>query len=83
MKLNAEFPFILAVQEMTRTGAIEHSLRVFNWMKVQKCYRARTDIYNYMIWLHARHQRADNARGLFYEMQEWRSGNFEVVCLKP
>ncbi len=60
-------------QEMTRTGALEHSIRVFNWMKAQRCYRARNDIYNNMIWLHARHQRAEQARGLFFEMQEWRS----------
>jgi hypothetical protein len=60
-------------QEMTRTGALEHSIRVFNWMKAQRCYRARNDIYNNMIWLHARHQSAEQARGLFFEMQEWRS----------
>lgn len=66
--------FPALISEITRTGAIEHSIRVFNWMKNQKCYRARTDIYNCMIWLHARHQRADHARGLFFEMQEWRSG---------
>lgn len=44
-------------------------------MKNQRCYRARTDIYNCMIWLHARHQWAERARSLFSEMQEWRSGN--------
>jgi hypothetical protein len=65
------FPPLIA--EMTRTGALEHSIRVFNWMKAQRCYRARNDIYNNMIWLHARHQRAEQARGLFFEMQEWRS----------
>lgn len=67
-------------QEMTRTGALEHSIRVFNWMKAQRCYRARNDIYNNMIWLHARHQRADQARGLFFEMQEWRSAAI-LFCL--
>jgi pentatricopeptide repeat protein len=64
------FPPLIA--EMARTGALEHSIRVFNWMKAQRCYRARNDIYNNMIWLHARHQRAEQARGLFFEMQEWR-----------
>lgn len=53
-------------------GSIEHSIQVFNWMKNQKNYCARSDIYNMMIRLHARHNRVDQARGLFFEMQKWR-----------
>lgn len=41
-------------------------------MKNQKNYCPRNDIYNMMIRLHARHNRTDQARGLFFEMQEWR-----------
>ncbi|MBA0754702.1 hypothetical protein Gogos_019852, partial [Gossypium gossypioides] len=58
--------------ELTQRGAIEHSIKVFEWMKRQKNYCARTDIYNMMIRLHARHKRTDQARGLFFEMQKWR-----------
>ncbi|KAJ0044041.1 hypothetical protein Pint_17868 [Pistacia integerrima] len=64
------FPFL--IKELTQRGAIEHSVQVFNWMKNQKNYCARNDIYNMMIRLHARHNRTDKARGLFFEMQEWR-----------
>ncbi|KAJ7569991.1 hypothetical protein O6H91_01G102700 [Diphasiastrum complanatum] len=60
------------IKEFTNTGALKHSVKVFGWMKDQQCYRARNDIYNMMIWLHARHQRVDQARGLFFEMQKWR-----------
>lgn len=57
------------MQELTRTGAINHSNRVFNWMKNQELYRARTDIYNEMICLHARHDRLDYVRRIFKEMK--------------
>ncbi|BBM97643.1 protein MpPPR_32 [Marchantia polymorpha subsp. ruderalis] len=60
------------IKAVTSTGALNHSVRVFNWMKNQRCYRARNDIYNSMIWLYARHQRVDGARSLHAEMQEWR-----------
>lgn len=59
-------------KEITQTGSLEHSVHVFSWMKNQKNYCARNDIYNMMIRLHARHNRIDQARGLFFEMQEWR-----------
>jgi pentatricopeptide repeat protein len=61
-----------SMQAMTRTGALNHSARVFSWIKNQRCYRARNDIYNLMIWLYARHYRVDAARALWKEMQEWR-----------
>ncbi|KAA3457122.1 pentatricopeptide repeat-containing protein isoform X1 [Gossypium australe] len=64
------FPFL--IKELTQRGAIEHSIKVFEWMKKQMNYCARTDIYNMMIRLHARHKRTDQARGLFFEMQKWR-----------
>ncbi|KAG4204180.1 hypothetical protein ERO13_A04G032500v2 [Gossypium hirsutum] len=64
------FPFL--IKELTQRGAIEHSIKVFEWMKKQKNYCARTDIYNMMIRLHGRHKRTDRARGLFFEMQKWR-----------
>lgn len=63
--------FSFSSQEITNTGSIEHGIQVFNWMKNQKNYCARTDIYNMMIRLHARHNRIDQARGLFFEMQKW------------
>ncbi|KAI3869685.1 hypothetical protein MKX03_011882 [Papaver bracteatum] len=62
----------LLVQEITKLGAIEHSVEVFRWMKNQKNYCARNDIYNMMIRLYGRHNHIDQARGLFFEMQEWR-----------
>ncbi|CAM8907888.1 unnamed protein product [Rhodiola kirilowii] len=64
--------FPVLIREITQRGSIEHSNHVFRWMKNQKNYVARTDIYNMMIRLHARHNRTDQARGLFFEMQEWR-----------
>ncbi|GFY96208.1 tetratricopeptide repeat (TPR)-like superfamily protein [Actinidia rufa] len=64
--------FPVLIKEITQMGSIEHSIHVFHWMKNQKNYCARNDIYNMMIRLHARHNRADQARGLFFEMQEWR-----------
>ncbi|XP_049390515.1 pentatricopeptide repeat-containing protein At2g41720 [Solanum stenotomum] len=64
--------FPILIKEITQTGSIEHSIHVFNWMKNQKNYCARSDIYNMMIRLHARHNRVDQARGLFFEMQKWR-----------
>ncbi|KAG4396208.1 hypothetical protein AAZX31_19G125600 [Glycine max] len=64
------FPFL--IKELTQRGSIEHCNRVFRWMKNQKKYCARNDMYNMMIRLHARHNRTDQARGLFFEMQEWR-----------
>ena len=39
------------VQEITQMGSIEHSIHVFHWMKNQKNYCARNDIYNMMIRL--------------------------------
>lgn len=71
----AERPLICMfclLQEITRTGSIQHSIHLFRWMKNQKNYCARNDIYNMMIRLHARHNWTDQARGLFFEMQEWR-----------
>ncbi|KAI8534298.1 hypothetical protein RHMOL_Rhmol10G0079500 [Rhododendron molle] len=59
-------------REITQTGSIEHSIHVFRWMKNQKNYCARNDIYNMMIRFHARHNQTDQARGLFFEMQERR-----------
>ncbi|KAK9157317.1 hypothetical protein Scep_003891 [Stephania cephalantha] len=64
--------FPVLIREITNAGSLEHSVQVFCWMKNQKNYCARTDIYNMMIRLHARHSRTDHARGLFFEMQEWR-----------
>ncbi|GMP61748.1 hypothetical protein CsSME_00024089 [Camellia sinensis var. sinensis] len=64
--------FPVLIREITQMGSIEHSILVFRWMKNQKNYCARRDIYNMMIRLHARHNRIDQARGLFFEMQEWR-----------
>nr|CAD1821943.1 unnamed protein product [Ananas comosus var. bracteatus] len=58
--------------EITNAGSLEHAVHVFCWMKNQKNYCAHTDMYNMMIRLHARHNRIDQARGLFFEMQEWR-----------
>lgn len=74
--------FYFHVQEITIMGSIEHSIHVFNWMKNQKNYSARNDIYNMMIRLHARHNRIDQARGLFFEMQKWRYACFfHVHCI--
>ena len=53
-------------------GSLEHSVQVFRWMKNQKNFCARNDIYTMMIRLNARHNRVDQARGLFFEMQKWR-----------
>ncbi|RLN33269.1 pentatricopeptide repeat-containing protein [Panicum miliaceum] len=39
---------------------------------IRENYCARNDIYGMMIRLHARHNQVDQARGLFFEMQEWR-----------
>eukprot|EP01018_Ginkgo_biloba_P020756 Gb_07283 [translate_table: standard] len=64
--------FPILILEISKTGALKHSVRVFNWMKNQRNYRARNDIYNIMIRLYARHNQTDQARGLFFEMQEWR-----------
>ncbi|OVA04024.1 Pentatricopeptide repeat [Macleaya cordata] len=64
--------FPLLIREITKVGALEHSVQVFRWMKNQKNYCARNDIYNMMIRLHGRHNQTDQARGLFFEMQEWR-----------
>ncbi|KAG5242651.1 pentatricopeptide repeat-containing family protein [Salix suchowensis] len=64
--------FPLLIKEITQKGSIEHSILVFRWMKNQRNYCARTDIYNMMIRLHARHNWTDQARGLFFEMQKWR-----------
>ncbi|KAM3691163.1 hypothetical protein ACJW31_09G174600 [Castanea mollissima] len=64
--------FPLLIREITQRGSIERSIQVFQWMKNQKNYCPRNDIYNMMIRLHARHNRTDQARGLFFEMQEWR-----------
>ena len=51
-------------------------------MKNQKNYCPRNDIYNMMIRLHARHNRTDQARGLFFEMQEWRYAFcFCILCI--
>lgn len=60
------------MKELTQNGSIEHCVQVFDWMKNQRNYCARNDIYNMMIRLHARHNRIDQARGLFFEMQKWR-----------
>ncbi|VFQ72207.1 unnamed protein product [Cuscuta campestris] len=64
--------FPILIREITQLGSVEHSVHVFNWMKNQKNYCARNDIHNMMIRLHARHNRTDQARGLFFEMQKWR-----------
>uniref|UniRef100_A0A803MAD0 PROP1-like PPR domain-containing protein n=1 Tax=Chenopodium quinoa TaxID=63459 RepID=A0A803MAD0_CHEQI len=60
------------IQELTQLGSIEHAIHVFSWMKNQKNYCARNDIYNMMIRLHARQNNVDQARGLFFEMQKWK-----------
>lgn len=51
-------------------------------MKNQKNYCAQNDIYNMIIRLHARHNWTDQARGLFFEMQEWRYAFcFCILCI--
>ncbi|KAJ9565397.1 hypothetical protein OSB04_001363, partial [Centaurea solstitialis] len=62
----------LLIKEISQTGSIDHCNQVFKWIKNQKNYSARNDIYNMMIRLHARHNQTDQARGLFFEMQKWR-----------
>ncbi|GFP92215.1 pentatricopeptide repeat-containing protein at2g41720 [Phtheirospermum japonicum] len=64
--------FPVLIREIANVGSIEHGTQVFNWMKNQKNYCARNDIYTMMIRLYARHNRIDQARGLFFEMQKWR-----------
>ncbi|WVZ62444.1 hypothetical protein U9M48_012196 [Paspalum notatum var. saurae] len=64
--------FPLLIREITISGSLKHAVHVFRWMKNQENYRARNDIYGMMIRLHARHNQVDQARGLFFEMQEWR-----------
>ncbi|CAI9099897.1 OLC1v1036785C1 [Oldenlandia corymbosa var. corymbosa] len=64
--------FPILIREITQKGSVEHSILAFSWMKNQKNYCARTDIYNMMIRLHSRHNQVDQARGLFFEMQKWR-----------
>ncbi|KAI5059887.1 hypothetical protein GOP47_0024307 [Adiantum capillus-veneris] len=64
--------FPILIQEMTMTGSLNHSDRVFNWMKHQELYRARADMYNDMMCLNIRHNQLDSARRLFKEMQESR-----------
>ncbi|KAG5395660.1 hypothetical protein IGI04_017474 [Brassica rapa subsp. trilocularis] len=63
--------FPILISELSRRGCIDLCVNVFNWMKNQKNYCARNDIYNTMIRLHARCNRVDQARGLFFEMQKW------------
>ncbi|CAN1791303.1 Pentatricopeptide repeat-containing protein At2g41720 [Linum perenne] len=56
-------------------GVLNHWVGRFarrNFPYLIKNYRACTDIYNRMIRLLARHNRIDQARGLFFEMQKWR-----------
>lgn len=48
------------------------AFKVFNWMKSQRCYRARPDIYSLLMSLAARQRRLNRVRQLFEEMQEWR-----------
>ncbi|KAK4580628.1 hypothetical protein RGQ29_024321 [Quercus rubra] len=57
--------FPLLIREITR-GSIERSIQVFWWMKNQKNYCPRNDIYNIMIRLHARHNRTDQAHGFLF-----------------
>jgi len=71
--------FSLLVQEICKVGALKHAVRVFNWMKNQRNYRARNDIYNMMIRLYARHNITDQARGLFFEMQKWRLRDWKTT----
>ena len=59
-------------QEVVRGGGLVLSLKVFNWMKAQRCYRAQTAVYNDLCHLAARHRSVTRARHLFYEMLEWR-----------
>ncbi|XP_030928051.1 pentatricopeptide repeat-containing protein At2g41720-like [Quercus lobata] len=74
--------FPLLIREITQRGSIERSIQVFQWMKNQKNYCPRNDIYNMMIRFHARHNRTDQARGLFFEMQEWRYAFcFCILCI--
>ncbi|XP_049931966.1 pentatricopeptide repeat-containing protein At2g41720 isoform X2 [Nymphaea colorata] len=61
----------LLIRELSVTGSLEHCVHVFRWMKNQRNYCARKEIYNTMIRLHARHNQTDQARGLFFEMQKW------------
>ncbi|KAK9922005.1 hypothetical protein M0R45_030491 [Rubus argutus] len=64
--------FPVLIKEMTERGfcgALYASVPVDETLKN---YCARTDIYNMLIRLHARHNLVDQARGLFFEMQEWR-----------
>ncbi|KAL6639046.1 hypothetical protein ACP70R_022776 [Stipagrostis hirtigluma subsp. patula] len=64
--------FPLLIREITISGSLKHAVHVFRWMKIQENYCARNDIYGMMIRLYARHNQVDQARGLFFEMQEWR-----------
>ncbi|URE15279.1 PPR repeat [Musa troglodytarum] len=64
--------FPLLIREITSTGSLDHAVHVFRWMKNQRHYSPRSDIYNMLISLHAKHNQTDQARGLFFEMQHWR-----------
>ncbi|KAI3471607.1 hypothetical protein Pfo_028257 [Paulownia fortunei] len=61
--------FPVLIRELTNMGSID-IVSKFSRMKNQKDYCARNDIYDMMIRLHARHNRIDQARGLFFEMQK-------------
>ncbi|KAF3794191.1 Pentatricopeptide repeat-containing protein [Nymphaea thermarum] len=71
----------LLIRELCVTGSVEHCVHVFRWMKNQRNYCARKEIYNMMIRLHARHNQTDQARGLFFEMQKWRHALSLSPCL--
>ncbi|GBG65332.1 hypothetical protein CBR_g50368 [Chara braunii] len=64
------FPSLM--KGLTETGDLRMTMKVFNWMKNQRCYRARNDIYNMLIDLSAKCHRLEHARGYFNEMKEWR-----------
>ncbi|CAI5483188.1 unnamed protein product [Closterium sp. Yama58-4] len=64
--------FLPLIKAVSAHGDLRMALKVFAWMKAQRCYRAQPPIYSHLIHLAARSRKVNRARELFREMLEWR-----------
>ncbi|CAI5994229.1 unnamed protein product [Closterium sp. NIES-64] len=64
--------FLPLIKAVSAHGDLRMALKVFGWMKAQRCYRAQPPFYSHLMHLAARSRKVNRARELFREMLEWR-----------
>ncbi|CAI5992987.1 unnamed protein product [Closterium sp. NIES-65] len=75
--------FLPLIKAVSAHGDLRMALKVFGWMKAQRCYRAQPPFYSHLMHLAARSRKVNRARELFREMLEWRRLKNDLTPCMP